>query len=229
MAGRLLIAAGLFLAAAVAPRAWSGAGLPPAGGPPVPQYAVQDMAAVLSGARRVGADVAFIQLLQYYGSGEEDKPLPDKGVADPKTLWLPRFLPLSVRAAALNPFFHSAVLFSAGALGFVLDRPEEALSLLERATAADPTFWRYRLYAGAIAYQKNENPDKVILFLEEALKYSDCPSMLQNILANLHKKRGEYARAAEIFQFTVQTSRDPEAVNTARTQLKRLREEGRIP
>ena len=225
----LILAAGLFLASAIVPRAWTGTALPPAGGPPVAQYAVQDMAAVLAGARRMGADVAFIQLLQYYGSGEEAKPRPGERVDDPKKLWLPRFLPLSSRIAALNPFFRFGVLFSAGTLGFVLDRPEEALSLLERATAVDPTFWRYRLYAGAIAYQKNENPDKVIVFLEEALKYPDCPSILQNILANLHKKRGDYARAAEIYRFTLQTSRDPAAVNTARTQLKRLREEGRIP
>lgn len=223
-----VVAAGLFFASAALARWWPGASLPSAGGPPVPAYAVQDMAAVLSGARRVGSDVAFIQLLQYFGGGDANE-AGGKGNAGPRSTWLPRFLPMSRRVAALNPGFHAAVLFAAGSLGFVLDRPDEALSLLEEGTAADPTFWQYRLYAGAVAYRKNQEPDKVIVFLWEALKYPDCPGLLQNILANLLKKRGDFRRAAEVYRHTIQTCRDPYSVDTARRQLERLRKAGLAP
>jgi hypothetical protein len=37
-------------------------------------FATQDMALVLNGARRLGADLAFIQLMQYYGSPENANP-----------------------------------------------------------------------------------------------------------------------------------------------------------
>ncbi|MHB9156031.1 MAG: tetratricopeptide repeat protein [Endomicrobiales bacterium] len=40
---------------------------------PLERYAVLDMSGVLAGARRIAADIAWIQLLQYYGSPE--KPL----------------------------------------------------------------------------------------------------------------------------------------------------------
>ena len=72
-------------------------------------------------------------------------------------------------------------------------------------------------------------PDKVIVFLWEALKYPDCPGLLQNILANLLKKRGDFRRAAEVYRHTIQTCRDPTSVDTARRQLDRLRKAGLAP
>jgi tetratricopeptide (TPR) repeat protein len=228
-------AAGLFLLSALLPRLWTGAALPPLGSPPSADHAVQDVAAALGGARRFGGDLAFIQLLQYFGGGDKAEATEDEdhphgpGESHSHASWLPRFLPLSLRIAALSPCFHEAFLFAAGSLGFVLDRPDDALVLLERVSGADPTFWRYRIYAGAIAYRRDASPVKTVALLEEALKYPDCPSLLQNILANLHKKLGHYDRAAAIFRFTMETSRDPGAVNTARLGLERLRKEGRVP
>jgi tetratricopeptide (TPR) repeat protein len=228
-------AAGLFVVSAMIPRLWSGAALPPLGTPASVDHVVQDVASALGGVRRFGGDVAYIQLLQYFGSGDNVEKGHDEehahGAGEDHThaAWLPKFFPLSMRVAALSPYFHAAYLFSAGSLGFVLDRPEEALALLSRGASADPTFWRYRIYAGAIAYRNEAEPDKAIAFLEEALKYPDCPSLLQNILANLHKKMGNYRRAADIFRFTMETSRDPSSVDTARMGLERLRREGRIP
>jgi hypothetical protein len=42
--------------------------------PVMEDFAVQDMGAVVNGARRLGADLAFIELLQYYGSPENAHP-----------------------------------------------------------------------------------------------------------------------------------------------------------
>lgn len=38
---------------------------------PLERYAVLDLSCVLAGARRIAADIAWVQLLQYYGSPEE--------------------------------------------------------------------------------------------------------------------------------------------------------------
>jgi tetratricopeptide (TPR) repeat protein len=195
----------------------AGQGLPPYARPPLPAYAVQDAFSALAGVRRLGGDVALIQLLQYFAT-------PDPaGSGKPKSQWLLQFYPHSLRFARLSPYFHGAFLFSAGCLGFVLERPEEALSLLEIGAASDPTFWRYRIYAAAIAYRRDQAPpEKLINLLEEALKYPDCPSLLAHILANLHKKLGHYQRAAEIYRYIVQTSHDEHAVWRAQQQLDEL-------
>jgi hypothetical protein len=201
----------------------SAALLPPFERPPVAAFAVQDTAAALSGLRRFGGDLAFIQLLQYFA--EPDPASEGK----PKSEWLMQFLPQSLRFARLSPYFHGGFLYSAGCLGFVLDRPQEALFLLQQGAAVDPTFWRYRIYAAAIVYQRDQSQaEKIIPLLEEALKYPDCPSMLAHILANLHKKRGNFRRAAEIYVHLIDTSRDGDAVHRAQVELDALRKKGLV-
>lgn len=236
MKAGLLASAVLLAAAGAVPR---GAALPPLGDFPLPSYAVQDVSMAMAGARRFGGDVAFIEFLQYVAGTEgvearhdHDHALEDDhgaGRAHTHAAWLPRALPHALRMVSVTPYFHSAHLLAAGMLGFVLDRPGEAVDVLQRAAQADPTFWRYRLYAGAIAYRDDERPDKVIALLEQALAYPDCPSLLQNILANLHKKNQNYVRAAQIYTFTAETSKDAAAVDTARRHLAKMREEGLIP
>jgi hypothetical protein len=232
MKAGLAVSALLFAAAAAVPE--GGGGLPPFVSPPVPEYAAQDVSMDLAGARRLGGDLAYVVFLQYLGGHEGVTPghdhEHDHGGASGHShdAWLPRAFPLALRTLALSPYFHAAHLTAAGALGFVLDRPGEAVALLRGAAAQDPTFWRYRLYAGAISYRDDEQPEKVIPLLEEALKYPDCPSMLQNILASLYKKLGRYDRAAAIYEFTARVSNDPAAVETALRRLEDLRREGRI-
>lgn len=233
--------AGLAAAAALLAASWAVASLgpptalPPLESLPIPEYAVQDAGMALAGLRRVGGDAAFIEMLQYLAgsdgvdAGHDHDHEHGEGTGDSHSGWLPKTYPLSLRIAVVSPYFHGAHLFTAGALGFVLDRPAEAFALLERVSRLDPSFWRYRLYMGAIGYQREESPDKVIKSLEEALKYPDCPSILQNILANLHKKKGNFGRAAEIYAFTAATSRDPGEAASALRQLERLRAEGKVP
>ena len=47
---------------------------PPYGHPPLARFSLQDMTFVLLGMRRLGADVAFMQLLQYYGTADNRDP-----------------------------------------------------------------------------------------------------------------------------------------------------------
>ena len=216
------------------------AGLPPFHRPVMEPYALTDMGFALLGLRRWGADAAFIQWLQYYASdykGEKAGPeahadgdghihMGAESTADlhPEVRldFYPRFLDHGRRTVSLDPYFHYAYIFGAVALAFNLNRADEALALLNEGVRRDPTYWRFRLYAGAIAYRKSQEVEKVIALLEEALRYPDCPSMVQNILANIYKRRGNFRRAAEIYRHILMTSRDGEAVSMARRELEEL-------
>jgi hypothetical protein len=231
--------------------------------PVFPEHAVLDMSLALSGVRRFGGDLAFIQMLQYYGGyGESPKPAAptatppvasspaahdhaheqeghaheghahERGGHVPSEMntedynrrrteykWLENH---AYRILSIDPYFHYANLFVAGALGFNLNRNDEALRVLTRAAEMDPKHWRYRLYAGAIAYRKTQETEKVIHLLEEALKDPDCPSMLMNILGNIYLHEGNLKRAEEIFRYMLDNARDPSYTDTAREKLDRL-------
>jgi tetratricopeptide (TPR) repeat protein len=244
---RYAVLAVALLAAAQGLAARRAALLPLFGRPVLEDYALSDVGAVSFGLRRMGADLAFIQLLQYYAStewigpheghepeaGEEAAPgQVNEGSADlhPR-LRLVNFSKLRehiLRIGALDPYFHYAFLFGAGALAFNLNRPDEAFEVLRTGAAADPEFWRYRLYAGAIAFRESAQIEKVIPLLEEAARDPDCPTMLMNILANIYRKIGAYDRAADVFQRIIANSRDEGYVSLARQKLKALHAAGKI-
>lgn len=212
-------------------------------------FAAQDMAMVLNGARRLGADLAFIQLMQYYGTSENANPnhprgwhrkaaplhhdddeghvhlhLGSEGNADATNRpshSFPQLLEYTLRAGSLDPRFHFLFLFSSGALAFNLNRGDDAMVALEQGIRGDPSFWRYRLYQGAIAYRKNQEINKAIANLEEAILDPECPSMIKNILGNIYIKEGNLQRAKEIF-FDLLNSRDSFYTTIAEKQLRKL-------
>jgi len=211
------------------------------------EHALTDAAGALFGLRRFGADLGLIQMLQYYatpagagpsrardGDDPHDHQMPSmssgEGKADQNThVRIGAYGEMSsyaLRVLSLDPYFHYAILFGAGALAFNLNRDDEATALLTKAAAIDPTFWQYRLYAGAIAFRRNNEIDKIIPLLEEALKYPDCPSMIHNILGNIYVKLGDIPRAVAVYTHLAETSRDPAYRHTAQEKLERLRGRG---
>lgn len=214
-------------------------------------FAAQDMGMVLNGARRLGADLAFIQLLQYYGTPENANPnhprgryrkpirltesekeheghihlhLGSEGMADATTKpsgRFPQLMEYTLRAGSLDPRFHFLFLFSSGALAFNLNRGDDAMRVLEQGSRGDPSFWRYRLYQGAIAFRKNQEIAKAIANLEEAVLDPECPSIIKNILGNIYIKNGNFQRAKEIY-LDLLKSRDPDYKYFAEKQLSKL-------
>ncbi len=218
-----LMAFGSLAGAAFAARMDRGAGLPPFEKPVAVQYAAQDMGAVFMGSRRIGGDLVFLQMLQYLSS---QKPVQEDQHQEP----FPRLQEYGRRILSLNPYDHYSMIFTAGVLAFIpsINRPQEALELLTLAAQHDPTYWRYRLYAGAIAYRKSADVDKAIQLLEEAFLHEDCPSMIKNILAVMHKKKGNYLRAAEIYLHILESGRDINYREKAERELKIFKEKGLI-
>lgn len=242
--------ASVFLALSALVAAARVPGLPPYGAPSLARYALQDTTFVSLGLRRLGADLALIQLLQYYGtpSNEDPRhpldpprwrrgtppPLPaghsdDDGhdhhahfASNDSVGAFPYLNLYALRAGQLDPFFHYIYLFAGGALAFNLSRDDQALDVLAEGVRNDPTFWRYRLYIGAIGFSKARDVRRAVPLLEEAMKYEDCPTLLKNILGNIYKQGKDYRNAARVFLNILETSRDPGYTETARRKLREM-------
>lgn len=126
---------------------------------PIEKFTALDLSSVLAGARRLGADIAWIQLLQYYGSPEE----PIEKDTEFTLSWdmskyllgipvkeearchqhhehyhprieggnYPDLQKYCYRVVNLDPFFYYAYLYGAGALAWNLNRTDEAIELLK--------------------------------------------------------------------------------------------------
>jgi len=201
----------------------------------VTEHYLTDVGCLLIGARRLAADVAYVQFLQYYGGSEHaeeedeehaghdhgpdgvhhDGPPPAMGMEDyfkrqrehdmSRGVY-PRLLELSTRVLRLDPYFNGVILEAAGALAFNQKRIDESLGLLREAIVRDPSFFRYHLYVSAILYKQKGNDPGMIALLMEAIKYPDCPPMLEMILGNLLKQVGRPLDAARVFLHTFQTA-----------------------
>lgn len=157
----------------------------------------RDLAGLLFGMRRLTADLACISILQYYGAheaqgGEEES-------HDFAGGRYPALKKMVLRAIRLDPSLHYATLYGAGALAFNLDRPDEALEILEEGIRENPTYWRYRLYVGAIVYKRKGQFDHMTALLEDAILYPDCPTMIKSILGNIYNARKDYAKALRVW------------------------------
>lgn len=191
-----------------------------------------DAGALLLGGHRLAADLAYIQMLQYYGTPESghagsehhdhdghDHGYDFAGGAYDKLLTFGR------RIVRLDPFFHGSILEVSGALAFNVKRPDEALTLLREAIERDPSFHRYRIYTAAILYRNEGRYDDLIAMLQEAIKFPDCPPLLENVLGNLLKRYGHLTEAAEVYAHTVTTAVRPEDRRTAERNLIELVQE----
>lgn len=192
----------------------------------ITEHYLTDLSSIGLGAHRAAADIAYVQLLQYYGnpafayddSSAEPKEEPRRhhhnhhheGHHHPVTLGTEgegyvRLKEFGRRLLLLDPFFNRAILEVGGSLAFNLDRTGEALDYLHEAADLDPSYYRYKLYIAAVLYKSEGRDQSLINVLEKAIEHPDCPPMLENILANLLKKYGEYEKAAMVYLHMVQT------------------------
>lgn len=185
-----------------------------------PEEAVQDALGILMGLRRMMADIAFIELLEYYGTHEELEPEPGHSHHYEGGHY-PKLLSKTFRILQLDPYFHYACLYSAGSLIFNLNRPEEGILLLQKGLEWDPNHWPYRLILAALAYKRWEDFRGLVSVLERAATYPDCPPLFKNILANLYKKQGQVKKAIQIYLRMLE-SKDLAYVEHAQRELKKL-------
>ncbi len=193
----------------------------------VTEHYTQDLSATFLGTRRLAGDLAYIQFLQYYGvpegeeEGHEESPGHEHHHSYEGGVYS-RAYEFGQRLVRLNPFFNGPVLEMAGALAFNLKRPKEGLALLAEAIRLDPAFYRYRVYVAAILYKNNNRDDRLIDMLEEAMRYPDCPVLLQRVLGNLLIKNGLYLRAAYVFRHIAETAKQAFERESGLNSLKEI-------
>lgn len=180
----------------------------------------RDLSGIFLGMRRMTADIAWIAVLQYYGSYDMIHQGPN---SDSKVLH-PALKVLVQRVIRLDPYFHFAHLYGAGSLAFNLDRYDEALEILEEGIKYNPTYWKFRLYVAAIVWKQKGQYDNMIPLLEQAITYPDCPAMVKSCLANIYKARKNYARALQIWLGVLeQKNLDETYFHQATAQVEDLR------
>lgn len=188
---------------------------------PVWRNPALDVGGILLGMRRLTADLAWIEVLQYYGGAEmeflEDEAKKVRRLKeDPRDLRYIHLLPLIQRVIRLDPYDHYPFLFGAAALGWQIKRYDEAVQLIKEGIRMDPTFWPYQLYLGALLYTREKEirgsmgsneTETLIKYIERAVEHPECPDDLKILLGSLYTKRKQYEKAAGIYLGLVQKTK----------------------
>lgn len=185
-----------------------------------PETAVETASLMGLGLRRLAADLGLIRLLVYYGTAEKEV----EGHHDED--WggghYPEMGPRALRILDLDPTFAYAAFYAAGALAFNLDRPAEALKVLEYGLKRDPGNTSYHAYIGAIGFHRRGDQESVIRLLEPLAETRDCPTMIKSMLAFLYARKGLKDKAAGLYRDIRDNSRDYGYRSTAERKLKEL-------
>lgn len=222
----LVAAAALALAALVSRgmetrRPWMGPSLSELEPSP---FSLRDATLAAAGLRAAAADLAWIQLLQYMAGN-----LPEFG--DRPGRPHDRVLALSRRVIRLDPSFHRAALYGASVLGWFeeVNRPEEALELLEEGIRRSPEEPLYKLYLAALAFKREGDDSRMVGLLERSFDDPRTPTTMRAILANLYARRGEDAKALATWRRILENPLDAGEHARARQRIGALRQKARAP
>ncbi len=174
------------------------------------------IAAVSFGYRPLLADVDYISMLQYYGD--------PSGSADGHKAML-GYLKAITDA---EPDFTFAYTYGAAILAFNLKRYDEAISVIQKGISFNPSFWKLRFYMGAIIYSKKGDTLKLTGVLEEALKFSDHPAIIERMLGNIYEISRTPDEAALYWLNTLKTTKDAETRKYSEERLKNIIAAGRL-
>lgn len=207
---------------------------PPVKISPIKQYIMTDASGVAFGMRRLVSDIAWIELLQYYGKEDglvhEHYHGHDNDDGD-------RYINLLTycrRIVELDPFFYYVYLYGAGSLAWNEKRPDEATELLKlginklERIKSDITndvhepYWQLNLYLSAIIYKKMGDLTNMTSLLEQAVHQPHCPNMVKTILANIYQKEGKLAASLKLW-LDIYESSDPTYLDQAEKKIEELR------
>ena len=202
-----------------------------------PESALETSALVSLGMRRLTADLGLVRMLIYYGEPEGG---PEVGEAQlhshydpehPEFAWGGgRYSELGTRALRIldaDPSFSYAALLAAGALAFNLNRPEDALRVLDYALSRDPRNLQFQAYVAAVGFHRHGDANGVIRRLAPVLGTPDCPVMIKHLVAHLYAKDGQRQKAISLYRQIRDTSKDAGYRRMAEVALERLVVRGR--
>ncbi len=186
---------------------------------------LQDMAFLSTGFRRLAADVAWIQYLQFLGVRDFGR----GGYATPEELesgvQYPGLMLRTLRIVRLDPWFRQAYLYGASVFAWsnATKDPQNAVKLLKEGIHYDPDYWMYHTFLAAIAFKEKDNFDEMAETLEKALQHPDCPAVIKSILANFYKAEKRYADALRIWTGLLADDNAEEYHERAAGEIVRLR------
>ncbi len=196
--------------------------------------ALQDMSLVVGGFRRLAADMAWVQMLQYMGTSWARTQADEHGheghhhdlydITEKQEGAYGRLKELALRIGWLDPYFKEAYLYAAGILAWspMVDRPEEAVYVLQEGQRASPDYWPFKTYMAAILYKKQARASEMTHLLEDSIRQPGCPTMVKSILANYYKSQKRYADALRVWQRVLENPSDAVYHDTARRQMDQL-------
>jgi tetratricopeptide (TPR) repeat protein len=174
------------------------------------------IAGVSFGCRSLLSDMEYIGMLQYYGdpkdaeSGHKDLLEHIEAITD------------------ADPDFTFAYTYGAAILAFNLHRYDEAIQIIRKGIGYNPSFWKLRFYLGAIIYSKKGDTLKLTGLLEEALKFSDHPAIIERMLGNIYDVSKTPDEAAGYWLMILKTSRDAETRKYSMNRLRIIISSGRL-
>lgn len=210
-------------------------GLPKASFPPNAAVSLSGDGVVASatlwslGMRRFAAELGFVRALVYFGTHEDELEEHDPhedGTAHAHAHDLvlgryPELLPRFKRILALDPYWVHPVLWGAGALAFTVNRPDEALLVLDEGLRARPTDAKMLATVAAVAYQKRGDLTQSLERLMPVVDSGEAPTMLKNIAAYMNERAGNRDVARRLYR-EILDSRDLSYHDNAERGLKRL-------
>jgi tetratricopeptide (TPR) repeat protein len=184
---------------------------------------------VLLGARRLSADLAWINLLQYYGSHiiEQDgkeverKNLPGEDIDFFEAEYKGLFSRCQT-VVRIDPYFQYAYLYGGAALAFNQERYNEAIALLEEGVANNPNYWKFQLYLAAIAYVQKKDYTRVVPLLEQIALVPEAPTMLKSVLAQVYEKNKQYDKAKLLWEYIANTAGEQDYIEKAKKHLEKI-------
>jgi len=203
----------------------------------VSKYILRDLSTVAAGIRRLGADITWIDLLQYYGS-PEDVSAPEKIHHSLEALssvlgWevechhsfeggeYPELLTYCQRIVRLDENFLYAYQFGAGALAWNQNRVDEAIELLREAIEKHPREKIFPTYLAAVVYRKELKEKEAIDILLKIVEEPSAPNLVRVIVANYLEKQKNYRLAYQLW-WQVWQSGDPMYRSKSRQKLAHL-------
>ena len=186
----------------------------------LPQYGILDLLNIAFGQRTLGSDIAWIQVLQYYGTPESEegrKALEEAGwfgryEPGPETYTTGKYYDLlkyCQRVVWLDPFFQYTYLYGSASLAWNLNRDSEALELLDMGIN------NYRRWALI-------SPASSGVFFTSKLKYSVYWQLEAYRLAIIYKKSAKYSEMVDKLEEIVKLPNVPTTIKAilANTQKK---------
>jgi len=168
------------------------------------------------GSRPIIGDIEYISFLQYYG---------DKDNSQTKYKDLYKYIN---DITDIDPNFTFAYSYGSAILAWNLFRYDEAVAVIRKGIEFNPTFWKLRLYLGAIIYRQKGDTVNYIKLLEEAMRFEDHPAMIERILGNIYMLYKTPDEAAAYWVKIYKESKHQDSRDFAYRTLQKMIQEQKI-